>query len=86
MQKVIRGRNIFYIKDYSVIVGLNGGFQYTAYTVYPLQNRKPFYDFKKEIEDSKADELCHAVDIIKLAQKYNLIGVGSHKPVEIEKQ
>ncbi len=84
MQTIKRGRNTFYIKEHAVIVGMNNGFSYTAYTVYPLQNRKPFYDFKQAIIDSKEDELTTAIEIMRLGMKYKLAGVGTMKPKEAE--
>lgn len=82
MQILTRGRNTFYIQDHSVVVGLNGGFQYTSYNVYPLQNRKPFYDFREEILNSDKNELTTSIDIIRLALKYRLAGTGTSKPKE----
>lgn len=79
-----RGNITYYIKDEAVIVGIRD-FQYIAYTVYPLQNRKPFYDFRKTILKSNEDEYDNAVELILLAQKYNLKGVASHKPLEEKK-
>ena len=80
-----RGGIIYYIKDESVIAGISG-FQYIAYTVYPLQNRKPFYDFRKTIMKSQDTEFNSPTELIILAQKFNLKGVASHKPIEASKK
>jgi hypothetical protein len=78
-----RGSLTFYVKNQSVIVGI-GSIQYSAYTVYPLQNRKPFYDFRKTIVNSKDTELTSPVELITLAKRYNLRGVASHRPTQKE--
>lgn len=78
-----RGNLTFYVKNQSVIVGI-GGIQFSAYTVYPLQNRKPFYDFRKTIIKSKETELGSPVELIGLAKRYNLRGVASHRPSKQE--
>ena len=78
-----RGRITYYVKEEAVIVGVNN-FQYTAYTVYPLQNRKPFYDFRKKILKSEENEYDNIVDLIVLAREHKLIGAASHKPTEEE--
>lgn len=73
----------YYFTQEAVIVG-NSNSQYTAYTVYPLQNRKPFYDFRDAIIKSKEDEYADIRSLISLALKHNLRGVASHKPSEWE--
>lgn len=78
-----RGKLTYYIKEEAVIVGV-GTWQYSAYTVYPLQNRKPFYDFRDAILESKEDEYGTAAELISLALRFNLRGVASHKPTEDE--
>lgn len=78
-----RGKITYYVKDESVIVGIND-FQYIAYTVYPLQNRKPFYDFRRKLIKSNEDEYNDPVKLIELAKEHNLTGVASHKPSESE--
>ena len=83
MKIVKRGNLTYYIKKEAIIVGV-GNFQFSAYTVYPLQNRKPFYDFKAAIEESTEDEYDSPSKLITLALKYNLRGVASHKPTEWE--
>lgn len=83
MTIVKRGKITYYIKKEAIIVGVSD-FQYSAYTVYPLQNRKPFYDFKEAIVTSKEDEYDTILKLISLALKYNLRGVASHKPTEWE--
>ena len=79
MEVIKRGNITYYIKEESIIASINN-FQHIAFTVYSLQNRKPFYDFKKAIQNSKEDELTKSVDILLLGQKYNLRGVASQKP------
>jgi hypothetical protein len=79
MITIKRGGIIYYIKDESVIACV-GGFQYIAYTVYPLQNRKPFYDFRKAIMKSQDTDYSTPTELIILAQKFKLKGVASHKP------
>ena len=79
MKTIRRGRITYYVKTEAVIVGI-ADFQFIAYTLYPLQNRKPFYDFKKAILISAEEELTSPVDLIRLAAKYNLKGVASHRP------
>ena len=78
-----RGRLTYYIKHEAIIVGVSD-FQFTAYTVYPLQNRKPFYDFRDAIINSKEDEYDDIVKLISLALKHKLRSVASHKPQEYE--
>ena len=79
MKILKRGKLTYYVKKEAVIVGINE-FQHIAYTIYPLQNRKPFYDFRKKILNSKEDELTSIVDQITLAQKYGLVASASSKP------
>lgn len=79
METIKRGNITYYIKDESIIVSINN-FQHIAFTVYSLQNRKPFYDFRKSIQRSEENELTKAADILLLAQKFNLRGVASSKP------
>lgn len=74
-----RGKITYYVKDEAVIVSI-GGFQYIAYTVYPLQNRKPFYDFRRTLLNSKPTEYTNIVEQIKLGERYGLIAVASHQP------
>lgn len=83
MQIVKRGRLTYYVKSEAIIVGV-GDFQYTAYTVYPLQNRKPFYDFKNAILESREDEYDSPSELISLALRFNLKGVASHRPTDRE--
>lgn len=78
-----RGRLTYYIKEEAIIVGVNN-FQFTGYTVYSLQNRKPFYDFREAIMNSKEDEYDDVFKLISLALKHNLRGVSSHRPTEYE--
>lgn len=78
---VRRGKIIYYVKDESVIVEI-GNFQWLAYTVYPLQNRKPFYDFRRTILKSNEDEYGSVLDLLKLGKKHNLKAVASSKPKE----
>lgn len=86
MQIIKRERNTFYIKEQSLIIGLNGGFQHLNYNIYSLQNRKPFYDFRNEILNSKEDELTKSYEILLLAQKYKLIGIHTTRPKDYEEQ
>lgn len=83
MSIIKRGSLTYYVKKESVIAGV-GSFQFTAYTVYPLQNRKPFYDFRKSIVESEEDEYNTPAKLVTLALKYNLRGVASHKPTDEE--
>lgn len=80
-----RGKITYYVKDESVIVGINNS-QFIAYTVYSLQNRKPFYDFRRTLIKSNEDEYGTIVEQIKLGQRYGLRAVASHKPTEKETQ
>lgn len=79
MKIIKRGCIIYYIKDEAVVAGINS-MQYIGYNVYPLQNRKPFYDFRKAILHSAEHELGSPVELIRLAQVYKLIGAAAHKP------
>jgi hypothetical protein len=76
-----RGSIVYYIKDEAVIVGIND-MQYIAYTIYPLQNRKPFYDFRRTLIKSEKDEFLSATDLVLLGQKYGLRAVSAVKPTE----
>lgn len=78
-----RGKITYYVKDEAVIVSISD-FQFIAYTVYPLQNRKPFYDFRRTLLNSKPDEYTNIVEQIKLGQRFGLIATASHKPSEKE--
>lgn len=80
---VNKGKITYYVKDEAIVAGING-FQYIAYTVYPLQNRKPFYDFRRSIIKSDEDEYDTPAKLIVLAQKYNLKGVASNKPTGVK--
>lgn len=73
----------YYVKDEAIIVSHNN-LQYTAYTVYPLQNRKPFYDFRRKILQSQENQYDNIIDLIVLAREHKLIGVASHKPSQEE--
>lgn len=79
MKILKRGKLTYYIKSEVVIVGIND-FQYIAYTIYALQNRKPFYDFRKALLNSTEDEYTTVSEQIALAQKYGLKAVGTGKP------
>lgn len=83
MQILKRGRITYYVKDRAVIVGV-GDFQFTAYTVYPLQNRKPFYDFRTAILESDEKQYSTPAELIALALQHKLRGVASHKPTQRE--
>lgn len=74
-----RGGLTYYVKDESVIVGIND-FQYIAYTVYALQNRKPFYDFKRTLLDSRENEYNTVVEEMNLGRRFGLRAVSSRKP------
>lgn len=74
-----RGHLTYYIKEEAVIVGINN-FQYIAYTVYPLQNRKPFYDFRRTLIKSEEHEYATVPEQIGLGMKYGLKAVASNKP------
>lgn len=83
MTIIKRGNLTYYVKDEAVIVSIND-FQFVAYTVYPLQNRKPFYDFRRTILKSKESEYTTAIEQIKLGQRFGLRASASHKPTEQE--
>lgn len=83
MQILKRGKIVYYIKDESIIVGINN-LQYIAYTVYMLQNRKPFYDLKRTLEKSNENEYDTVIEQIKLGQRFGLRAVSSSRPSEIE--
>lgn len=74
-----RGKITYYVKNESVIVGIND-FQFIAYTVYLLQNRRPFYDFRRAILDSADDEYATPIDHILLSQRFGLRAVPANKP------
>jgi hypothetical protein len=76
-----RGRLTYYIKDEAVVVGI-GAFQWTSYNVYSLQNRKPFYDFRRTLLKSKDGEYSTIIDLVMLAKRFKLIGVAGSKPNE----
>lgn len=78
-----RGKITYYVKDETVIVNIND-FQFLAYTVYTLQNRKPFYDFRKTLLRSNENEYGTVVEQIKLGESFGLKAVASHKPSETE--
>lgn len=80
MQIIKRGKIVYYIKAESIIVGINS-FQYVAYTVYLLQNRKPFYDFKEALLSSSESEYANALEMMRLAEKYKLKGMATKKPI-----
>jgi len=80
MEILKRGKLTYYVRDESVIV--DTGFQAIAYTVYMLQNRKPFYEFKRVLLASQPDEYDTVVKQITLAQDYKLKGVGTQVPKE----
>lgn len=82
MKILKRGKLVYYIKDESVVVKINS-FQYVAYNTYMLQNRRPFYEFKKALLESREDEYGTVVEEIELAQKYKLKAVGTSAP-EVE--
>ena len=67
MTILTRGQIVYYIQD-------------EAYTIYSLQNRKPFYDFRKKILKSNDGEFKNAADLISLGQSYKLKAVASSKP------
>lgn len=75
-----RGEITYYVKEEAVIVAIKD-FQFIAYTVYPLQNRKPFYDFRKTILKSLDNEYNNIFELIKLGQRYNLKATAGRKPV-----
>ncbi len=76
-----RGDMVYYIKDEAIIAGFLD-FQYVAYTVYALQNRKPFYDFKKAILNSKKDEYTSQIELMRLGLKFKLRSSSTQKPKE----
>lgn len=84
MTIIRRGKIVYYVKDEAVIVEAHGS-QYSAYTVYPLQNRKPFYDFRRAIVNSEEHEYGTIIELIQLSSKYNLKGVATARPKEAEK-
>jgi hypothetical protein len=83
MITVNRGRITYYIKDESVIAAINN-LQYLAFTVYPLQNRTPFYNFRKKLLKSKENEYDTPLELMKLSMKHNLKAVAGTKPKEAE--
>lgn len=83
MITVRKGNMTYYVKDEAIIARINS-FQYIAYTVYPLQNRKPFYDFRRAIIKSDETEYDTPAKLMTLAQQYNLKGAGSRKPAGAE--
>ena len=85
MKILRRGKLTYYVKKEAVIVGISE-FQHIAYTIYPLQNRKPFYDFRRKILNSKEDEYGNILDQIALAQKYGLKASAATKPKIEEEQ
>ena len=69
MTILTRGQIVYYIQDESITIG-----------IYSLQNRKPFYDFRKKILKSNDGEFKNAADLISLGQSYKLKAVASSKP------
>lgn len=82
MKILKRGELTYYIKEESVIIGIRDS-QFIAYTVYTLQNRSPFYQFKETIKNSRDDEYSSIIDLLALARKHKLIGVSSSRPKNI---
>lgn len=76
-----RGKITYYIRDESVVVGIND-FQWISYNVYSLQNRKPFYDFRKALLKSNPDEYGTIIEQIKLGERFKLRAVAGTKPKE----
>lgn len=74
-----RGTITYYIKEESVIVNVNN-MQFLSYSVYPLQNRKPFYDFKRAILNSAEDQLGTASEVLQLGRRHRLKGFATAKP------
>lgn len=83
MKILERGSLVYYIKDESIVVGIRN-FQWISYNVYSLQNRKPFYDFRKKLLKSKPDEYTSAPELMLLGQSYGLRGVSGRKPEGVE--
>lgn len=81
MKIIDRGKIVYYIKEESVVVGINK-MQYISYSVYSLQNRTRFNDFKKSIEESKETEYADVISFMNLTSKYKLLGSASQNPVE----
>lgn len=74
-----RGKITYYVKEESVIVNIHD-MQFLSYSVYPLQNRKPFYDFKQTILDSALDELTSPAEILRLGERHRLKGFPTIRP------
>ena len=74
-----RGKITYYIKNEAVIVGIND-FQFLSYSVYALQNRTPFYEFKRTLENSQSHELATASEVLRLGRKHRLKGFATARP------
>ncbi len=79
MKILERGNLTYYVKEESIVVGIRN-FQWISYNVYSLQNRKPFYDFRRKLLKSKPDEYATAAELMLLGQKHGLRGVAGRKP------
>lgn len=77
---IIERKNLkYYIKDECITVCYNG-FQYFSYSIYALQNRIQFYNFREELLNSNKNQYNNILDLISLAKKYSLISSGTIKP------
>ncbi len=74
-----RGNLVFYIKEECITVAYNN-WQYFSYSVYALQNRKPFYNFKNAILESTPDKFRNILEVVSLGAEHGLISSGTIKP------
>lgn len=77
-----RGRLTYYITDSAVVV--HAGSQYISYNIYSSPSRSDLGVFKKKIKASKKEQYTTVVDLMDLAQRCKVIGVGVQKPGWIE--
>lgn len=74
-----RDKVTFYIKDENVIVS-NNDIQHTAYSVYALQNRGAFHQFRDTILNSKPSEFTKIVEVVGLSSRCGIYGEPARKP------
>jgi len=74
-----RGRVTFYIKDENIVVS-NGDFQYSSYSVYALQNRQPFKEFKETILNSEPPRFSSITEVVALSSQCEIYGESARKP------
>ena len=79
MQIIKREKITFYIKDESIVVS-NNDFQFLSYNVYAALNRNSFNQFREKILASTPPQYSSIVDVVVLAEKCGIYGVGTARP------